>query len=350
MKNQNILIKNIYYMLSYTFTILNASQYQKIAKEEFHNIHNLFAAILSKGIGQQIKQGLYREYQNETDELSLIRGKIDIIKSIQNKVARKSTISCEYDILSENNILNQILKTAMLLLLSHPNVKQERKNILKQEILFFANIDTISPNNIPWSSLPFQRNNQNYQMLIGLCRFIFEGMLCTTTSGEYKMASFIDEQRICYLYERFIFEYYHKEFPRLNVKSAKINWALDNDISIFLPIMQTDIMLDFGNKILIIDAKYYSHTTYLRYGKHKLYSHNLYQIFTYVKNKRLEESKEVAGMLLYAKTQEEIQPDNIYSMSGNQIHVKTLDLNLPFSEITKQLHHIVISYFGENIV
>ena len=54
---------------------------------------------------------------------------------------------------------------------------------------------------------------------------------------------------------------------------------------------------------------------------------------------------EVSGMLLYAKTDEEIYPDNKYQMSGNQITVRTLDLNLPFSEIAEQLNMIVMSHF-----
>ena len=50
-------------------------------------------------------------------------------------------------------------------------------------------------------------------------------------------------------------------------------------------------------------------------------------------------------MLLYAKTDEDIQPDNVYQMSGNQISVKTLDLNLPFSDISRQLNDIVKIHF-----
>ena len=50
-------------------------------------------------------------------------------------------------------------------------------------------------------------------------------------------------------------------------------------------------------------------------------------------------------MLLYAKTDEEIYPDNKYQMSGNQITVRTLDLNLPFTEIAEQLNMIVMSHF-----
>ena len=50
-------------------------------------------------------------------------------------------------------------------------------------------------------------------------------------------------------------------------------------------------------------------------------------------------------MLLYAKTDEEIQPNNIYQMHGNQITVRTLDLNLEFVKITEQLNKIVIEHF-----
>lgn len=74
-----------------------------------------------------------------------------------------------------------------------------------------------------------------------------------------------------------------------------------------------------------------------------------YQIFTYVKNKEIELSAqphEVFGMLLYAKTDEAVLPNNSYKMSGNTISVKTLDLDCDFSEIANQLNKIVESHFG----
>lgn len=76
---------------------------------------------------------------------------------------------------------------------------------------------------------------------------------------------------------------------------------------------------------------------------------NLYQIFTYVKNKEYELKEKdhtVSGMLLYAKTDEEIYPNNVYQMSGNQITVRALDLNLPFTEIAKQLNTIAKVHFN----
>ena len=50
-------------------------------------------------------------------------------------------------------------------------------------------------------------------------------------------------------------------------------------------------------------------------------------------------------MLFYVGTDEDIQPNNTYFMSGNRIDVKTLDLNCDFNEITTQLDSIVKDFF-----
>lgn len=63
-------------MLAYAFEILNQGGYEDIAVEEFENIHNLFAAILAKGIGRQLKQGLYREYIDKKRILPLSAGRL----------------------------------------------------------------------------------------------------------------------------------------------------------------------------------------------------------------------------------------------------------------------------------
>ena len=348
-KDKSIFIKNIYYMLSYAFTTLDQGDYEEIATEEFENIHNLFAAILSKGIGRQLKQGLYREYLNRKEDTVVARGKIDIPGTIQNKLARKRVLTCEYDELSENNLLNQILKTTAMLLLRHTGVDTEYKNDLKREMLFFSNVDTIDPSTVRWADIRFQRNNSTYRMLISLCQLILEGMLLTTDSGEYRLATFIDEQRMNRLYEKFILEYYIKECPQVTTTASQIQWALDDGVGTMLPVMQSDIMLAKGNTILIIDAKYYTHTTQVQYDVHTLHSGNLYQIFTYVKNKDAEFGNNphmVSGMLLYAATDEDIQPNNSYQMSGNKISVQTLDLNQDFTEIATQLDAIVDEHFS----
>ena len=48
----------------------------------------------------------------------------------------------------------------------------------------------------------------------------------------------------------------------------------------------------------------------------------------------------VSGLLLYARTDELMQPDNSYSMHGSRISVRTLDLNRTFEEIRGKLEEI----------
>ena len=48
----------------------------------------------------------------------------------------------------------------------------------------------------------------------------------------------------------------------------------------------------------------------------------------------------VSGVLLYAKTDEDITPDEDLIISGSRISLKTLDLNRDWSGITAQLGEI----------
>lgn len=347
-KDKSIFIKNIYYMLSYAFSTLQQGEYENIATEEFDNIHNLFAAILAKGIGRQLKQGLHREYCNYTEALSSVRGKIDIRGSINNYLSRKRLLTCEFDDLSENNVLNQILKTTAILLLHHGKVKNTYKNDLRKEMLFFADVDIIDPSSVRWSALQFQRNNLSYRMLMGICQLIIEGMLQTNEKGEHKLSTFIDEQQMSRLYEKFILEFFRQECPGVKAEAAQIDWMISDGQKQGLPVMQSDIMLSKGNTVLIIDAKYYTNTMQMYFDSYTVHSKNLYQIFTYVKNKEAEfqdSPHTVSGMLLYAKTDEDKQPDYKYMMGNNRIDVKTLDLNRDFSEIRASLKEIKEDFF-----
>ena len=342
-------IQNIYYMLSYAFQVLSEQGYKNIATEEFDNVAELCAAILSKGITLQLKRGLSREYIENTEALSSLRGRIEISESIKTQSAMRKQLVCSYDEFSENSYMNRIIKTTMELLL-RSDIAKSRKKELRKVLVYFCNIDRLDVHSINWK-IQYNRNNQTYRMLISICYLVIKGLLQTTTDGTTRLMDFLDEQRMCRLYEKFILEYYRKEFPQLSASASQIPWALDDGVDIMLPVMQSDITLTRGTNVLIIDAKYYTHTTQAQFDVHTLHSGNLYQIFTYVKNKDSEfgavTPHKVSGMLLYAATDEAVQPNNVYQMSGNQISVTTLDLNQNFSHISNQLNTIVKEHFGE---
>lgn len=340
-------IRNIYYMLSYAFQVLNEQGYKNLATEEFNNTAELCAAILAKGISMQLKRGLGREYLTKSEPLSTLHGKIDISESLKTQSLLKKQLVCTYDDFSVNSHMNRIIKSTMGLLL-HSDISKPRKKELRKLMVYFSEVDTVDLYNVDWN-LQYNRNNQTYRMLISICYFVVKGLLQSQDDGTKKLMDFFDEQRMCRLYEKFILEYYRKHYPSIKANPSQIPWQLDDGISDMLPVMQTDIMLSSRERVLIIDAKYYGHTTQQQFGLNTLHSNNLYQIFTYVKNKEHELSGSphtVSGMLLYARTDETILPDNEYQMSGNTILVKTLDLNCEFEQIASQLNVIVNKFFN----
>ena len=344
-----IKIQNIYHMLAYAFQVLNEQGYKSVATEHFENVAELCAAILTKGMQIQIKRGLGKDYISETDTLSGICGRIDINNSIKRQSILKRQLVCTYDEFSENTYSNQVIKTTLIKLL-HSDIASGRKKDIKKVLVYLSNVDEVDSRSIRWG-FQYNRNNQTYRMLISICYLVMRGLLQTTASGETKLMQFIDEQRMCRLYEKFILEFYKKEYPMLNVSSSRIPWALDDDVDEMLPVMQSDIMLSHGNKILIIDAKYYSRTTQEHFDNRTIHSVNLYQMFTYVKNKEAsinDSTHTVSGMLLYAETDSRVQPDQTYSMSGNRISVKTLNLDCDFGDIASSLDKVVAEFFSED--
>ena len=344
-KDKSIFIKNIYYMLSYAFQTLRQSNYEEIASEKFEHVQDLFAAILSKGVSVQLKRGLYREYVTRTENMSVLRGKLNMPETINRCIQQEKKVSCEFDELSENNVFNQILKTTMFYLMRDKEVKSDRKSAIKKVYIFFDEVDLLEPYEINWGRLQYHRSNKNYEMLMNICYFVLDGLLQTTEKGEYKMAEFADEH-MSRLYEKFILEYYRRHHGYLTeAKAAQVKWNLTGEnpeaMIRFLPSMQTDIFLRMGEKVLIIDAKYYGRTLQKQYDKQTMHSGNLYQIFTYVKNQDRENTGNVAGLLLYAKTDEAVTPDCTFNMGGNEIGAKTLDLNTDFSVIATQLDEII---------
>lgn len=329
-------------MLTYAFDELRKKQYDDIDKEDFENIQDLFAEILYRGMSMQLKQGLHREYVLRNDSLSTLRGKLDIVGTIANKIKQRPQLACEFDELSENNIFNQILKTTAAILIREKSVKPGHKRQLCNLMPFFENVQEINPFTIQWNTFRYQRSNQTYRMLMNICYFVLDGMLLTTESGQYRMATF-SEDHLFRLYEKFVLEFFRRHYPRLSAHPDQISWNIDLEQTPsieFLPTMQTDITLHKGNKTLIIDTKCYRHMMQQQYDKQTIRSAHLYQIFTYVKNLDKENTGNVSGMLLYARTREEIEPDLNVIIGGNRIMARTLDLNCDFQNIRGQLNKI----------
>lgn len=351
--DKGIFIRNVFHMLSYAFGVLQQGNYARVAVEEFSNVRDLLAAILAIGVAQQLKQGMHREYVAQNACVSVLHGKLNMGATMRLRLQRSQQVACEYDEWSENSVVNRILKTTMLALLRDPTVRVESKKSLRKLVSAFAGVTEVEGSSIRWQTLCFNRSNRNYEMLVNICRFVFDDMLLTTESGPYKARVF-SEERMSRLFEKFVLEYYRRHYAAryagFEAKAARIKWDLpaDTEDSLLdcLPVMQSDITLRYGLRTLVIDTKYYGKTMQSFHGKRSLISGHIYQLFCYVKNTAALGGS-VSGVVLYAKTGEADTPNCSGVFGGNRLSFRTLDLGVGFPAICKQLDAIVQEHFPD---
>ncbi|MGN0094288.1 MAG: 5-methylcytosine-specific restriction endonuclease system specificity protein McrC [Methanobrevibacter sp.] len=342
-------IKNIYYLLSYAYTYLKIDEDVLKESEDFRHAEDLFARILINSLSSLIKSGFYRNYIVQNDDTSIIRGKINISESIKRQTLVNKRLNCSYDKFDKNVRFNQIIKSTIQYLIGLPNLDKKLIGDLKKFRPYFQDISLIKLTKETFRSLKWNKNNKFYRLPIHICQLIYENKLPEDNKkGKIRFKSFRQDKQNEYakLYEKFVLNFYKKEIDKKGFKAhaTKINWKLDesfNNDTKHLPGMNTDITLEYEDKQLIIDTKFYKNI-FSSYHNSKIYhSNNLYQIFTYIQNSDF--NGEINGVLLYASLDEDIESE-FKLQDGKRICIKTLNLNQDWKYIDRDLREIANKY------
>lgn len=344
MTGKSIAIRNIYVMMAYAFKAIQKAGDEHLEVEQFDKLHDLFAEILVRGVGAQVKRGLHHDYLHRREELATVRGRIDVSRSIAEHSKARGRLICGYDEYDSDTPHNRALKSVIILLVRHGEIRKGRKEALRRLLPYLDVVTTIAPTAIRWDTLTYHRSNASYRMLLGVCELVVRGLLPTESYGDRKLTAWLSDDAMSQLYERFLLEYFVFHHRELSPSAPQINWDYDCSLSSGtrqLPAMKTDLRLRRGRKILIVDAKYYSKSLQTgQWGKESVSSSNLYQILAYTKNADVKQDGSVSGLLLYARTDAPSQPDLDMTVQGSRIGARTLDLNLPWNQLRTQLDGI----------
>lgn len=335
-------IKNIYCLLCYAWNKLARDADTMCGEEKFDNIYNLMARLLSVSVGLLVRQGFHREYVETEEELSSLHGRLELSQSVARQTMQSCRMVCRFDKLSEDVPFNQIIKASIHTLLQYDKLDPKYRKTLTELLVSFAGISDIRPNRRIFSELKFNRNNQNYRLIINVCWLLYDGLITTEEDGKLYFADFIRDRQMSALYEAFVRNFYRIHLPRTEyrVHSPKFTWKMEeeNMDREFLPEMRTDIVLEdrISHTQLIIDTKFYKNlfTQQRRFGEKKTFkSENLYQITAYVRNSGYD--GRVMGLLLYPVT--EMQLNKRIPLKEGPVMVSTLNLAEEWERIEKNL-------------
>lgn len=339
-----IAIRNVYVMMAYAFGAMRNEGRDRIASESFDHLHDLLAEILVRGVGAEVKRGLHHDYRRNREELATVRGRIDITGTVATRSTVRGRLVCEFDEYEIDTPHNRVLKSVIILLIRSGQIATPRKGSLRRLLPYLDEVTQIAPTSIRWATLTYHRANATYRMLMGVCELIVRGLLPTESSGSTNLTSWVSDEAMSALYERFLREYYAFHHPELFPRASHVAWDYDHASAVGaaqLPAMRTDVTLRRGGRVLIIDAKFYSQTLQSRWGKETIHSGNLYQMLAYVKNADVDHIGTVSGLLLYARTDATAQPNLDVMIQGNRIGARNLDLDTPWELVRSELEGIL---------
>lgn len=336
--NENVIVKNIFYMLTYVFNEVDKYTALTSSSEEFENIDDMFSRLLVSLVNSKVKRGIYKEYKETSEQLSSPKGRIDFNQSIRSNGLFNKKADCDFDEYSEDNILNQIIKKTLEVMLINEFVHKDTKNKIILLLRFFEGVSRIDIKLLNTNRITFNRQTDDYRFILYICNLYIKRELFGT-EGETKIDSLVNDDTMHIIFEKFVRNYFKTHYKESNSRSIIMRWNI-NDTSTLLPIMKTDTNLSGNDHELIIDTKYYSSMYQSIYGTDKIISAHLYQIYAYVDNYSRKHNMKTSGMVLYAKTKNQDNLNFHEKINGHEIYFKSINLDGNFEELKKQLNEI----------
>lgn len=347
MSAMQIPIENIYYLLAYAWNRLDERNRVSVSIDDKTRLVDLFAKILISATRILLKRGIDKSYVEETQFVSGVKGKLELAATLKSNLQTRLRAVCTFDEFSADVLTNRILVSTLRRLTATTNLDSDLKREIRKLLSMFGAIETVPLTPSTFARVRLNRNNRFYGFILDVCRIVAENILPGETAGEWKFVDFTrDERKMNKMFEKFTYNFYRIE-TAFEVKSETISWrfsGLSDDAERYLPAMITDVSLQNARRKIIIDAKFHRETLTENYGRTRIKSTNLYQLFSYLINQRNDADARTisaAGILLYPTIEKDYDLD--FQFEKHRISIKTVNLNANWKSIERRLLEIVQS-------
>lgn len=341
-------IQNIFYMLSYAWDRLEQARALTVDFSEMDTPRDLLVRLLINGTKHILRRGMWRDYSETEDSSRTVRGKILLDRTIKKDGLINGRLDCRFGHLSPNALVNQIIISTMRALLNAGTANELHKKELRSIVAGVPNVATVILNNSVFELARTHRNNAYYDLVLKVCRLIYRDLMPDEALSAFDFFDFErNPKEMAQVFERFVRNFYKLEQTSYRVDRRTISWVaepIDEQSEGYLPRMETDICLDSvsGHETIVIDTKYYGSALNTRFGSESIHSENLYQIYTYLAQTRLQDSfdgRKLRGILLYPQT---LRPLSLhYRVQQDLISICTVDLSQDWDLIHRELINVL---------
>ncbi|MBD2242906.1 restriction endonuclease [Nostoc sp. FACHB-888] len=303
--NPKVPIQNLFGMLEYAYNLKGFRFLEGLMDcESLKEFYSNLAQILAHKVLERCRKGLYRTYLPKTQQLSYVRGRLDMQQIIQKPWNVK--IKCDYEEHTADVKGNQILAWT-LYIIGRSNLCSERVSpTIRKAYHALQGLITLQPCSAEECIGKYNRLSKDYRLLHILCRFFLENSSPSHERGNYKTLPFLVD--MAHLYELFVAEWLKKNTPQGYFFKQQHPIKISQNRHFSIDILLCDAAT--GKIIAVLDTKY-------KAPEQAGYT-DIHQMISYANTTKCEQA-----FLIYPK--DLTQPLDIKS---NQIGVRSLTFSL----------------------
>jgi 5-methylcytosine-specific restriction enzyme subunit McrC len=332
-------IRNIYYLLSYAWDLLEEAETLAVDTEDLPSGVDLLARLLTSGTQRLLKRGMDRGYIAQSDVLTTLRGRVDFSISSRRLLLQQAKAHCDFEDFLPDLLHNQVLKAALLALSACMDLGSRQRSEIHSVLRRMEGISAIRLRKAHFGQVRLHRNNAHYRLLMHLCELAYDNLLVNEQTGETAFRDFIrDEPQMAKLFEAFVSNFYQRETEFEIRTQERIPWdtPVPNEL---LPEMHADAVIRGQGRVLVVECKFYGETLQAGYysDKPKLRSAHLYQLSSYIRHlESVNQGPQVEGLLIYPTVGVKVFTDLV--LSGQRVRACTIDLGDAWEVIQIQMH------------
>ena len=294
-----------------------------------------------------IKKGLDKDYFEENEISSFVKGKILFNEVFKKNLIKQGKLSVQIDNLGHDTLINRYIKATLLKLKKNTKLEKNNKKNLSLILRFLENVKSANDFKQMEKSIKLNKNNSYYVFPLQVCKMINNITIPSKNVGEFIFKDFRDDElRMSEVFEKFVRNFYATEQKIFRVKKERIKIDAQGEQKFLdlMPSKETDVTLRSKDKTIVIDTKYYKEPLKEHYGKFKPKSDNINQVSDYLKNmeKLNYPDNKAEGILLYPVVSSQKKIERTSGMyQGHRLTLYSLNLNQDWKKIHKDLLNLV---------
>ena len=291
-------------------------------------ILEILIRLFSQKLTDAVRKGMPRQYLAHVEDLPSLRGRLDAIRQFSILAANPARLASQYDALTADIALNQIMKAATCRL-AHAAGTAENRHRLRELSLLYADISDVSASSLRWDQVALDRTNCRWEELVNLARLLLAGQYQTTSMGKSNGFALLFDMGS--LFEEYVAKMLRQALQNtcytVVAQGGRLHCLRDGERGLFQT--KPDILVKRGDDIIqIIDTKWKRISGRIDDPKRGVAQSDVYQMMAYgqlYKCSRL--------MLLYPHYRAIAEGDGVqesYSVTGSSqsLQAATIDISL----------------------